>query len=184
MFPCISWEKSSFAFCPGKKDHILGGKKKIFPDNTRKSMCRRGTFWKDHIPRGFEENIIFPCIFKERSTFIFRLICKIIFSGKRNIIFPDNTRKIIFQSNYFGKTIFSGPLEKENMVFCAAFSLVVLLLIRSLKKHWLVLVSLTDTDQQHTQWYNTNKMVTIVLYSRFDWSYYRKIVCTTPWCQS
>ena len=43
----------------------------------------------------------------------------IIFSGKRNIIFPDNTRKIIFQRYFFGKTIFSGRPEKENMVFRA-----------------------------------------------------------------
>ena len=93
----------------------------IFADNARKIMCRGGTFWKNHIFRKFEENIIFPCIFKERSSFIFRLTCKIIFSGKRNIIFPDNTRKIIFQRNFFGKTIFSGRLEKENMVFRAAF---------------------------------------------------------------
>ena len=35
------------------------------------------------------------------------------------MIFPDNTRKIIFQRNFFGKTIFSGRLETENMVFHA-----------------------------------------------------------------
>ena len=42
-----------------------------------------------------------------------------MFSGKRNIIFPDNARKIIFQRNFFGKTIFSGCLGKENVVFRA-----------------------------------------------------------------
>ena len=42
-----------------------------------------------------------------------------IFSGKRNIIFPDNTTKIIFQRDFFEKTIFSEHLEKENMVFRA-----------------------------------------------------------------
>ena len=40
------------------------------------------------------------------------------FRGK-NSIFPDNTRKIMFQRNFFGKTIFSGRPEKENMVFRA-----------------------------------------------------------------
>ena len=44
---------------------------------------------------------------------------QVIFSGKTNIIFPDNIRKIIFQCNFFRKTIFSGRLEKENMVFRA-----------------------------------------------------------------
>ena len=47
---------------------------------------------------------------------------KIIFSGKKNITFLDNTRKIIFQLDFFGKTIFSGRLEKENMVFRAVSS--------------------------------------------------------------
>ena len=56
--------------------------------------------------------------FREILSFIFRLKNKIIFSGKRNIVFPDNTRKILFQCDFFGKTIFSGRLEKENMVFC------------------------------------------------------------------
>ena len=53
-----------------------------------------------------------------RSSFIFRGKNKVKFSGKRNIIFPDYTRKIIFQYNFFRKTIFSEHLEK-NMVFCA-----------------------------------------------------------------
>ena len=56
---------------------------------------------------------MFPCISLSAQG------KKIIFSGKENIIFPDNTRKIIFQRNFFGKTIFSGRLEKENMVFRA-----------------------------------------------------------------
>ena len=38
-----------------------------------------------------------------------------IFLGKKKKIFPDNTRKIIFQLNFFGKTVFSEHLEKENM---------------------------------------------------------------------
>ena len=111
--------KTVFHFLPREKRSCFWEKNTIFPDNTRKIMCGRVPFWKGHLFRKFEENIIFPCIFKERSSFIFRLRCKIIFSGKGNIIFPNNTRKMIFQHNFFGKTIFSGCLEKENMVFCA-----------------------------------------------------------------
>ena len=44
--------------------------------------------------------------FRERSTFIFYLKNKITFSGKRNIIFPDNTRKIIFQCIFFKRQAF------------------------------------------------------------------------------
>ena len=35
------------------------------------------------------------------------------------MIFPNNTRKIIFERNFLAKAIFSGPLGKENMVFRA-----------------------------------------------------------------
>ena len=49
----------------------------------------------------------------QRSSSIFRLKNRIIFSGKRNIIFPDNTtRKIIFPCDFFGKTIFSEHFKK------------------------------------------------------------------------
>ena len=55
----------------------------------------------------------FRVFFWERSSFIFRLRCQIRFSGKRIMIYPDNTRKIIFPGNFFGKTIFSGRVEKK-----------------------------------------------------------------------
>ena len=97
------------------------GKNTTFPGSTRKILSRRGPFWKDHLFRTIEENIIFPCTFLRKIIFHFPSRGKIIFSGKRNIIFPDNTRKIKFQSDFFGKTIISRRLEKENMVFCAVF---------------------------------------------------------------
>ena len=64
-----------------------------------------------HLEILFFQNIwrkyhIFMYYFWERSPFIFHLKNKIIFSGKRDTIFPDNTRKIIFQCDFFGKTIF------------------------------------------------------------------------------
>ena len=88
-------------------------------------MSRRDLFRKDHLFRTFEVNIIFPCIFfffLRKIIFHFPFVGKIIFSGKRNIIFPNNTRKIKFQRNFFGKTVFSGRLEKESMVFRAVIA--------------------------------------------------------------
>ena len=55
--------KAVFRFLPRVKRSCFREKNTIFPDNTRKIMCRYGTLWKDHIFRRFEENIIFPCIF-------------------------------------------------------------------------------------------------------------------------
>ena len=109
-------EKGRLSLSAHGKRIMFSGKKIPSFQIIQERSCA-GTFWKDHIFRRFEGNIIFPCIFKERSSFIFRLTCRIIFSGKRNIIFLNNTRKIIFQRNFFGKTIFSGLPEKENMVF-------------------------------------------------------------------
>ena len=105
--------KTVFHFLPREKISCFREKNTIFADNTRKIMCRRGPFWKDYLFRKFEENIIFPCIFSERSSFIFRLRCKIIFSGRRNIIFPDNTRKIIFQHNFLERPSFQDVWKKK-----------------------------------------------------------------------
>ena len=62
-------------------------------------MYWRGPFWKEHLFRRSQENIMFP-------SFIFRL-----------------TRKVMFQRNFFGKTIFSERLEKENMIYRAVLSI-------------------------------------------------------------
>ena len=124
IFPCISWESLSLSSCPRKK--CFWEKNTIFPDDTKKIMSRRGPFWKHHLFRKCDENIVFPCVFWYWSSFIFRLRCKIIVSEKRNMIVSNNTRKTIFQCYFFGKTIFSGPLKKENMVFHAVEALTVL----------------------------------------------------------
>ena len=113
IFPCIFWKRLPPRFPPKEKISCFWEKSTIFPDNARKIMSQRNPFWKDHLFRTFEENIIFPCIFWERSSFIFRPSGKIIFSGKINIIFPDNIRKIILQRNFFEKTIFQGVWKKK-----------------------------------------------------------------------
>ena len=113
------FRKIIFHFPSKEKISYFPEKNTIFPDNTRKILFQRSVFWKDHLFGSFEENIIFPCIFLRKIIFCFLSKNKIIFSGEKNIIFPDNTRKIIFPCDFFGKSIFSEHLEKENMVFCA-----------------------------------------------------------------
>ena len=117
--PSISCERLSFIFYPKKKHHILVKKIPSF-HITQERPCSCSISLK----RPSFQNIwikyhIFMYFFLERSSFIFCPRSKIIFSGKRNIIFPSSTIKIIFQCNFFEKTIFSERLEKENMVFCA-----------------------------------------------------------------
>ena len=109
-------ERLSFIFRLKNKITFSGKRNIIFPYNTtKKDHIPVRFFWKDHLFRTFEENIIFL----ERSSFIFRLKNKMIFSGKRNIIFTDNKRKIIFQRDFFGKAIFSEYLEKSHGFSCS-----------------------------------------------------------------
>ena len=57
--------------------------------------------------------------FFEKDHLPFSVKVKIIFLGKKNMIFPTNTRKMIFQRDFFLKDHLLGRLEKENMVFRA-----------------------------------------------------------------
>ena len=117
IFPCIFWERSSFIFCTQK--NISYFREKEMPSFLM-----------------IEEWSYSSTIFLERPSFqnIWRIyhislyfLSKIIFYfspieqdyilGERNIIFPDYTRKIIFQFTFFGKTIFSEHLEKEKYGF-------------------------------------------------------------------
>ena len=107
----------SFIFRDKKKYHIFEENKCHLSWWCKENHILVRFVWKDHLFKTFEENIIFACIFWERSSSIFRLKNNIILSEKWNIIFPDDTRKIIFQCVFFRKTIFSENLEKENIVF-------------------------------------------------------------------
>ena len=105
---------------PSRKDIIFSRKRNaIFPDETRKIIFQRDIFGKTLLSEHLKKISYFPVFFWERSCFIFHLKNKIIFLGKRNIIVSDDTRNNIFQCDFFGKTIFSEHLEKENKVFHA-----------------------------------------------------------------
>ena len=53
--------------------------------------------------------------FLRKITFYFP--SKETFFRQKNKIFPDNTRQVMFQCKFFGKTIFLEHLEKWNMAF-------------------------------------------------------------------
>ena len=109
-----------FHFPPKEKiSCFLEKRNTVFPDITKKIMFRREFFGKTIFSQHLKKISYFQVFFWERSSFLFYRKNKIILSGKRNIVFPDNTRKIIFQCDFLRKTIFSNHLEKENMVFLA-----------------------------------------------------------------
>ena len=112
-------EKSHLSLSAQRKNMFSGKKLPSFQIIQERSCDSKALFEKTIFSESLKK-ISYFCVFLwERSSFICRLRCKIIFSGKRNIIFLRNVRKIIFHHNLFGKTIFSGRLEKENVVFCA-----------------------------------------------------------------
>ena len=108
-----------------EKDHhsfSVQGKNIMFSEKQISSfqiIQEKSYFEKTIFSEHLKKISYFHVFFWERPSFIFPPRGKIIFSGKRNIIVPGNTRKIIFQRSFFGKTIFSGRLEKENMIFRA-----------------------------------------------------------------
>ena len=55
------------------------------------------------------------------------------------MIFLDNTRKIIFPRDFFGKIIFSGRLEKENMVFRAVLSAMINIIFNGF--HYVIMIT-------------------------------------------
>ena len=85
----------------------------IFPDITKKIMFRRQTFGKTIFSEHLKKISYFQVFFLEISSFLLCLKNKNIFSGKRKIIFPGNTRKIMFQRDFFGNTIFLEHLQRE-----------------------------------------------------------------------
>ena len=94
------------SFSAQRKTIIFSGEKKHHLSRYyKKDRVQVRISWKDHLFRTFEKNILFSSIFVfwERSSFLLYVKNKIIFLGKSNIIYPNNTRKIIFQCDFFWK---------------------------------------------------------------------------------
>ena len=104
----------------GKKYDVFGKKIPPFQIVQERSYPGSILFEKTIFSERLKKISYFCVFFKRKIIFHFPSGGKIIFSRKRNIIFPDNTRKMKFQRNFLEKTIFSGRLGKENMVFLAA----------------------------------------------------------------
>ena len=117
----VFFEKDHLSLSVQEKISYFWEKNTIFQIIQEMSCPSSALFEKTIFSERLKKISYFRVFFWERSSFIFRLRGKIIFSGKRNIMLPDHTRKIIFHRKFCGKTIFSGRLEKENVVFRAVF---------------------------------------------------------------
>ena len=109
MYP---WERSSFIFRVKKSIFFIfsGNKKYYISTYYKKDHILVRFLGKTIFSEHLKNTSYFDGFFWERWPFLLRLKIKIIFLGKRNITFPDNTRKVIFQCNSFGKRIFSEDL--------------------------------------------------------------------------
>ena len=112
IFPCIFWKRLPPVFLPRKKYHAFGKKVPSF-QIMQERLCPSAIPFEKTIFSEHLKKISYFRVFFEKDHPSFSVWGKIIFSGKRNIIFPDDTKKFTFQRELFGKTIFSGRLEKE-----------------------------------------------------------------------
>ena len=112
-------EKYYLSFSVQRKNAIFSRRKIPSFQIIQERSYYSAIFWKDHLFRTFEENIIFPCIFWERSSFIFCLKNKMIFLGKRHIIFPDNTKQVIVQHNFLERQSFLKFRKKKYGFSCS-----------------------------------------------------------------
>ena len=99
-----------FHFRPKEKKIFSGRKKYHLSRYYKKDHVQVRFFWKDHLFRTFEKSIIFPGIFWEKSSFLSCLKNKIIFLGKRNILFP-----LIIQERSCSSEIFLERPSFQNI---------------------------------------------------------------------
>ena len=86
-----------FHFPPKEKIYFLEKRNTNFPDITKMIVFRCEFLGKTILSEHLKTISYFQIYFWERSSFLLCLKNEITFSGERNIIFPDNTRKVIFQ---------------------------------------------------------------------------------------
>ena len=98
IFPCISWGRS-----PLKKYHVFGKKIPSFQVIQERSFPCATLF----------EKTIFSERLKKISYFRILLWGKIIFSGKINIIFPNNTKMSYSSAIYFERPSFQDVCKKN-----------------------------------------------------------------------
>ena len=114
----LSSEKCHLSFSVRKKNIIFSGKRNvIFPHDIRKIIFQCNFFGKTIFLEHLKNISYFHLFFWERPSFIFRLKNNIIFSGKRNIIIPDDTGKNIFQCDFFWKARLFKTFGKRTYGF-------------------------------------------------------------------
>ena len=110
-------EKDYLSFSIQRNNIIFSGlKNTIFPDNTRKITFQCDFFEKTIFLEHLKKISYIHVFFLEKSSFTSYLKNKIIFSGRRNIIFPNNTRKI-YSSAIFLERRFFQNIWKNKICF-------------------------------------------------------------------
>ena len=110
--PYTSWEGPPLTLCLRKK-YVFRKKMPSFQIIQKRSCAGMALFGKSIFSESLKKASYFRVFFLGRSSFVFCLRYKIIFLGKRNILFPDNTRKIIFQSNFLERLSFQNVWKKK-----------------------------------------------------------------------
>ena len=114
MLLCISWERPSFSFCPGLKDHVFGKKIPSFQWIQERSCAGVAPFGKHIFSEGLKKISYFRVFFKKDHLSFSVQRVRSYFREKEISSFP-----IIQERSYSTAIFFSGRPEKENMVFRA-----------------------------------------------------------------
>ena len=126
-----------------------------------KIVGKRNTLFNE-----YQKISYFHVFFWEKSSFIFCQRSKIIFLGKRNIIFPNNARKIIFQCNCFGKTI--SPEKLQSLQGSSYFH--VFLFEKNLSFFVLKIRSYFRGENYHSSWQCKNDHIPERLFGKIIFS--------------
>ena len=114
----VFFEKGHLSFSVRRKNTIFSGKRNtIFPDDRRKIIFQCDFFGKTIFSEHLRKTSYFHVFFWKRSSSIFCLKNNIIFSRERNIIFRDDTRKIMFQCVFLKRSSFQNIWKKKMWFF-------------------------------------------------------------------
>ena len=123
MFPCISWERSFLPRFPSR-EKILCFEEKIPPfqivqeRSSPSTVLFEKSIFSEHLKKISYFRVFF--FFFRKVIFHFPSEGKTKFSGKRNIIFPNNTRKIKFQRDFLWKDyLFRTPGKRKYGFPCS-----------------------------------------------------------------
>ena len=113
IFPCISWEKSSLAFCPRKHFMFSGKDIPSFQIIQERSCPGAAPFEKTFFLVGLEKILYFLVFFLKKIIFHFLPKVKIIFSRRETWSFLIIRERSYYSVTFLERTSFQDVWKKK-----------------------------------------------------------------------